>query len=84
MLNGIKVLESFTPTKDGAESPAHGNEPGTINPVPGNQAAVTFGAGASTQEINDALDPSGLFTMGAAHGKMHILNHYKGRLLTSI
>lgn len=66
------MLESFTPTEEGVDSPAHGDEPNIITPVPGKQAAVTFGAGASTQEINDALDPLGLFTIGAAHGKIPI------------
>ena len=39
-----------------------------IAPSPDKQAAVTFGAGVTTQELNNALDPSLLFTMGAAHG----------------
>jgi hypothetical protein len=35
--------------------------------IPTSTAAVTFGAGMATQDLNDALDPHGLFTMGAAH-----------------
>ena len=31
-------------------------------------AAVSFGAGVTTQELNDALEPSSLFAMGAANG----------------
>jgi hypothetical protein len=37
-----------------------------IKPIPGQQAAVTFGAGLATQALNDALAKSGLFSMGAA------------------
>lgn len=81
MLSGIKVLESFTPTKEGAESPEHDEEPETITPVPGTQAAVTFGAGCSTQQINDALDPSGLFTIGAAHGKIPLFSILSQKLI---
>ncbi|KAI5855468.1 hypothetical protein BZA05DRAFT_370419 [Tricharina praecox] len=33
-------------------------------------AVVTFGAGLSTQQINDAVDRSGLTTVGAAHGSV--------------
>jgi hypothetical protein len=39
-----------------------------ISTLPDKQAAVTFGAGVTTQELNNAIDPSLLFTMGAAHG----------------
>lgn len=70
MLTGIKVLESFEPTEKGAESPDPSGEAITIKPAAGAQAAVTFGAGVSTQQINDAIDASGLFTIGAAHGKV--------------
>lgn len=66
-LTGIKVLESFTPSESGAESPS--DNATVIKPVPGQQAAVTFGAGMSTADINEALDSSGLFTIGAAHGR---------------
>ncbi|KAL1955726.1 hypothetical protein VTO42DRAFT_8124 [Malbranchea cinnamomea] len=67
-LRGLKVLESFTPSESGAESPT--DDGNVIQPVPGQQAAVTFGAGLTTQQINDALDASGLFTIGAAHGSV--------------
>lgn len=36
----------------------------------GDEAFVTFGAGMSTQLINNAIAPSGLFTLGAAHGEV--------------
>ncbi|KAF1812801.1 FAD-binding domain-containing protein [Eremomyces bilateralis CBS 781.70] len=73
-LKGAKVLQSFTPSEKGAESPdyevgavASANK---ITVLPGQQPAVTFGAGVSTQELHDVLAPSGLFTMGAAHGEV--------------
>ena len=40
--------------------------------APGEQAYVTFGAGLSTQRLNNALAPSNLFTMGAAHGEVSV------------
>jgi hypothetical protein len=44
-----------------------------IKPIPGKQAYVTFGVGVTTQELNNALDASGLMTMGAAHGMKSFL-----------
>lgn len=71
-LKGVKVLTSFAPSEKGAASPDYAADPvagaNKITVVPGQQPAVTFGAGVSTQELHDALAPSGLFTMGAAHG----------------
>jgi hypothetical protein len=67
LLGGVKVLESFTPTEKGAEKPPRAVN--TIVPVPGKQAAVTFGAGMPMQRINNAIFPSNLFIIGAAHGK---------------
>ncbi|TGZ81304.1 FAD-binding domain-containing protein, partial [Ascodesmis nigricans] len=66
-LAGVRVLSSFTPSAQGAEAPL--SEPNVITPGSG-QAAVTFGAGVSTQQLNDALAPSNLFTLGAAHGSV--------------
>ena len=70
MMAGVNVLESFAPSTVGAKSVDYsGNTPANIIvPVSGQQAAVTFGVGLSTQQLNDAIDPSGLFTIGAAHG----------------
>ena len=66
---GINVLESFEPSSSGATSVNYiSSTANTIQPGSTSQAAVTFGAGWSTQALNDALDPSGLFTIGAAHG----------------
>ncbi|KAF1815079.1 hypothetical protein P152DRAFT_480166 [Eremomyces bilateralis CBS 781.70] len=66
MLKGIRALPSFTPSAQGAQSAA-GATANVIKPAAGTQAAVTIGAGVTTQELNDALEGSGLFTMGAAH-----------------
>ena len=71
-LGGLKALESFIPSESGAESPT--DDGNVIQPVPGQQAAVTFGAGLSTTQVNEALGASGLFTVGAAHGTMS--SHY--------
>ncbi|KAF2402488.1 FAD-binding domain-containing protein [Trichodelitschia bisporula] len=70
LLGGVRVLESFTPTEKGAEKP--GKAPNTIVPVKGKQAAVTFGAGLSTQRLNNLIFPSKLLTMGAAHGSVSV------------
>jgi hypothetical protein len=72
LLTGIKVLEEFTATEKGAESPV----PGSINvitPQEGKQAAVTIGGGITTQVLNDALSPSKLFTHGAGHGELMVI-----------
>jgi hypothetical protein len=66
LLKGIKVLEEFKATAEGAAKP--GKTINTIITVPGKQAAVTFGAGVSTQQLHNAVFPSKLFTIGAAHG----------------
>jgi hypothetical protein len=68
LLTGITVHESFTPTAEG--SPKPGKTANTIVPVPGKQAAVTFGVGVTTQRLNNALHPSKLVTVGAAHGSV--------------
>jgi hypothetical protein len=68
LLGGIKVLESFEPTAQGAARP--GKTVNTIVPVAGKQAAVTFGVGVTTQRLNNALTPSKLVTVGAAHGSV--------------
>jgi hypothetical protein len=65
LLDGIHVAEEFTPTAQGAPKPGKVN---VIVPKAGKQAAVTIGVGLSTQKLNDALSPSKLVTVGAAHG----------------
>jgi hypothetical protein len=70
LIKGVKVLESFTPTAQGAAKP--GKKVNKIVPVPNQQAAVTFGAGMSTQQLHNAVYSSKIFTIGAAHGRNSI------------
>jgi len=67
LLQGIKVLEEFTPTENGAVIPAKAVN--TIVPVSEKQAAVTIGAGVNHQRLTNALHPSKLFAIGPAHGE---------------
>jgi hypothetical protein len=67
LLSGIKVLESFTPTVKGAQSPSS-NKANVIVPEAGIRAAVTIGPGVNTQGLNNALSPSKLMTSGGTHG----------------
>jgi FAD/FMN-containing dehydrogenase len=70
-LRGVRILQSFTPTTNGAESVNSTTKTNVIAPQ-SSQAYVTFGAGFSTQELNDQLAPSKLFTLGAAHGEVAV------------
>lgn len=70
LLKGIQVLPSFSPSEKGAAKPA--KTLNTIVPVPGQQAAVTFGVGVSTQQLHDAVYSSKLLTVGAAHGSVSV------------
>lgn len=70
LLKGIKVLEGYQPTTQGVEKPPKAVN--TIKLVPGQQAAVTFGAGVSTQQLHNAVYPSKLLTIGAAHGSVSV------------
>lgn len=68
-LRGVKIHESFISTESGTDRLNHSEEPNVITPVPGVQAAVTFGPAAAGLYLNYALDPSGLFTVSGAAGK---------------
>lgn len=68
-LRGIKVHEFFISTKSGTDRLDHTEDPNVITPVPGVQAAATFGPAAAGLYLNYALDPSGLFSMSGAAGK---------------
>lgn len=68
-LRGIRVHESFVATRTGTDRLNHTEKANVITPVPGVQAAVTFGPAAAGLYLNYALDPSGLFTMSGASGK---------------
>ncbi|KAJ4208231.1 hypothetical protein NW759_013666 [Fusarium solani] len=65
-LRGVKIHESFISTESGTDRLNHSEEPNVITPVPGVQAAVTFGPAAAGLYLNYALDPSGLFTLSGA------------------
>jgi len=76
---GVRVESAFTPTSAGVSTPdvESGPEPDRGSYARAVHAAnttmwkaVTFGVGLTTQELNDALAPSNLFTMGAAHGSV--------------
>lgn len=69
LLRGIKIHESFTSTETGTDRLNHTEKPNVIAPVPGLQAAVTFGPAAAGLYLNYALDPSGLFSMSGAAGQ---------------
>jgi len=69
-LQGITVHKSFTPTAKGVPPP--GAKANVIVPEKGQQAAVTIGAGLSTQKLNNALVDSKLVTVGAAHGSVTV------------
>jgi hypothetical protein len=70
-LKGVRILESFTPTTSGAQSVNSTIKTNVLSPQ-SSQAYVTFGVGFSTQELNDQLAPSELFTLGAAHGEVSV------------
>jgi hypothetical protein len=69
-LKGVRVAESYTATASGVPAVNYTADPvntvNVIKPIAGKQAFVTFGAGVGTQDLNDALHKSGLFTIGAA------------------
>lgn len=70
-LKGIHVLPNFTPTAKGAES-VNSTTKTNILPPQSDQAYVTFGVGLSTQQLNNELAKSNLFTLGAAHSEVSV------------
>jgi hypothetical protein len=68
LLKGIHIHEEFIPTTAGAAKPK--GAVNTIVPVAGKQAAVTFGVGVTSQVLHNAVSPSKLLTIGAAHGSV--------------
>jgi hypothetical protein len=71
-LKGVRVLESFTPSTQGAEPVDYKTVTNIIKPSPDKQAAVTFGGGMTSDELNRELRKSGLYTIGAAHGSVSV------------
>lgn len=67
-MRGIELHQSFATTEDGIARLDHTKEPNVITPMPGAQAAVTFGPAAAGQYLNNALDKSGLFSVTGAAG----------------
>ncbi|KAH6720615.1 hypothetical protein BKA61DRAFT_652022 [Leptodontidium sp. MPI-SDFR-AT-0119] len=66
LLKGVRVLESFQPTEEGAESPDNSGVPNVIVPKEGVQSAVTFGPAVAGLALNYAVNASGLLTMSGA------------------
>lgn len=74
LMNKVNVLESFSPTAQGARSPNYTIEaPNKIVPREGVQAAVTFHPGVTGLALNYAVAPSGLFTTSGAAGIIILL-----------
>jgi hypothetical protein len=71
-LKGVRVLESFTPSVNGAEPVDYKTVTNVIKPSADKQAAVTFGGGMTSDELNRELRKSGLYTIGAAHGSVSV------------
>jgi hypothetical protein len=69
------VSKSFTATKEGVLPINNKSKAEKIAVSAGEQAYVTFGAGLTTQLLNNALAPSALFTMGAGHGKLRTVQN---------
>lgn len=68
-LRGVKVLPSFTPTLQGAESPVVG-QPVNIIPPGKIGAAVTFGVGVVGSELNLAINESQIHAVVGASRKL--------------
>ncbi|KAI9152342.1 putative FAD-linked oxidoreductase [Paramyrothecium foliicola] len=66
LLNGVRVLESFTPSRKGEDFVKPGRRVNTLTPKHGVQAAVTFGPAQAGLPLNYALGQSGLFTVTGA------------------
>jgi hypothetical protein len=75
-LKGVHVHNETRVKTDGFDAVNFEDDPLLSNVVHwmnrATQHAVTFGAGVTTQELNDALELSGLFTIGAAHGGVSV------------
>ncbi|KAF1991598.1 hypothetical protein K402DRAFT_128773 [Aulographum hederae CBS 113979] len=71
-LNGMKISDSFIPSARGDAQVVPGAPINTMRIPATRQAYVTIGVGLGTQALNDALAPSNLFTLGAAHGPVGV------------
>jgi hypothetical protein len=74
---GVRVSKSFVPSPNGTENVDYSADPiekaNVLKLAPGSQAVVTFGAGVSSQQLNNALAKSGLFTMTAMASKCNVI-----------
>ncbi|KAE9984621.1 hypothetical protein EG328_008455 [Venturia inaequalis] len=69
-IKGIRLSKKFTANATGVPALGPNEQAEKMTMAAGDEAFVTFGAGMSTQLINNAIAPSGLFTLGAAHGEV--------------
>lgn len=69
-LKGVRVESSFNPKRRGVKMVGSRTTTNTITYQKG--AAVTFGGGITTAELNDALGQSNMWTVGAAHGEVTV------------
>ncbi|QDS72645.1 hypothetical protein FKW77_002478 [Venturia effusa] len=69
-IKGIRLSKKFTANATGVPNLSANEKAEKMTMAAGDEAFVTFGAGMSTQLINNAIAPSGLFTLGAAHGEV--------------
>lgn len=69
-IKGIRLSKKFTANATGVPALGNNEKAEKMTMAAGDEAFVTFGAGMSTQLINNAIAPSGLFTLGAAHGEV--------------
>lgn len=68
LLGGVRLSESFTPTMTGGEDLDHSAEPNVIDPIPGVQAAVTYGPAVAGLALNYATAKSNLFVVSGTAG----------------
>lgn len=69
LLKGVRIQESFKPTKEGLSPLNHTEEANVITPKPGAGGVVTFGPAVAGLALNYALAPSGLFATSGAAGR---------------
>lgn len=70
-LKGIRILKEFQPQVAGEEAVdfrEEVHETLRMKTKSDRPVAVTFGAGVTTQELNDALEDLDVFTVGPARG----------------
>jgi hypothetical protein len=73
-LKGIRVLDSFSSFRNGTEPVNYQTQTNSIKLLSGQQAAATVGGGITLRELNQGLRVSGLYSIGAAHGKILVRN----------